>query len=52
MNENFVTPGNENSGLLALLRGGAVPLMPPDAPLPQADVELIEEWIVLGADAQ
>jgi hypothetical protein len=37
------------SALVYLLRGDEVGRMPPDAPLPPADVELIERWIAGGA---
>lgn len=39
----------ELSKLLYLLRGDEVYLMPPDLPLPGAEVELIERWIEEGA---
>jgi hypothetical protein len=49
---NFVTPGQpENSRLMHLLRGEEVRRpMPPDRPLPDIDIALIEEWILLGAE--
>ena len=46
---NFVVPMNPNSSLLYLLHGRGALRMPPDAPLPDADIALIEEWISLGA---
>ena len=48
---NFVQPGApERSKLVHLLRGEEVPRrMPPDRSLPQADIELIELWILEGA---
>lgn len=48
---NFVVPGRpEQSKLLYLLRGQEVPRrMPPDAPLPDADIALVERWILEGA---
>lgn len=47
---NFVVPSNPtSSALLYLLHGQGSLRMPPDAPLPEADIELIEEWISLGA---
>jgi hypothetical protein len=49
LDEQFVIPGNENSALLFLLEGQERDLMPPDAPLPEADVDLIRQWIVEGA---
>lgn len=49
---NFVTPGQpENSRLMHLLLGDEVPRqMPPDRPLPDADIALIEQWILEGAE--
>jgi hypothetical protein len=32
-----------------LLRGEEVLIMPPDVPLPKAEVELIQRWIQEGA---
>lgn len=46
----FVRPGDPDSPLLYLLRGDEVTRMPPDAPLPPADIALIEEWILAGAE--
>jgi hypothetical protein len=51
VDEGFVYPGVvEASPLLYFLRGelGAV-RMPPDAPLPEGDIALIERWIDAGA---
>ncbi|MCC6993255.1 MAG: hypothetical protein IT370_01370 [Deltaproteobacteria bacterium] len=45
----FVRPGDPNSPLLYLLRGDERQRMPPDAPLPRADVELVQRWIEGGA---
>jgi hypothetical protein len=46
----YVVAGDPGaSALVYLLRGDEVARMPPDAPLPRADVELIERWIVDGA---
>ena len=43
---NFVVPGSpESSALHYLLRGEGSLRMPPDMPLPQADLDLIDEWI-------
>jgi hypothetical protein len=49
--KGFVYPGEpEASPLLYFLRGTYVRLrMPPDAPLPEGDVALIERWIAEGA---
>jgi hypothetical protein len=38
-----------DSALLALLRGQGSRRMPPDVPLPNADIKLIETWISNGA---
>ncbi|MEK6607559.1 MAG: hypothetical protein AABZ30_07865 [Myxococcota bacterium] len=46
----FVVPGDPTSSrLLYLLDGDVTIRMPPDAPLPAADIDLVEEWILLGA---
>ncbi len=46
----FVAPGEaDRSKLLRMLRGEEVWTMPPDVPLPEADVALIERWIDEGA---
>jgi hypothetical protein len=45
----FVVPGDPSSTLMFLLEGDERRLMPPDAPLPAADVELIRSWIEAGA---
>ena len=43
----LVVPGSpEESKLLKLLRADEVDRMPPDQPLPVADIELIERWIL------
>ena len=48
---NFVVPGQPtSSALLYLLRGQGALRMPPDAPLPNVDITLIEEWITNGAN--
>jgi hypothetical protein len=39
----------EMSKLMYLLRGVEVPIMPPDVPLPDAEIELVERWIQGGA---
>jgi len=63
MDEGLVVPGApDQSGLIAVLRGGEGEGtaregragvedegMPPDAPLPDADIELIARWIADGA---
>jgi hypothetical protein len=46
----FVIPEQpDQSKLLRLLRGDEVWTMPPDTPLPEADIRLIERWIEEGA---
>lgn len=47
--EFFVVPFQEESNLLFLLNGVERPLMPPDGPLPKADVDLVKAWIAQGA---
>lgn len=49
IDERHVVPGDPNSPLLLQLEGRERVRMPPDAPLPRADVELIRDWIVAGA---
>lgn len=47
---NIIIPGRPNgSHLMRLLRGDEVRRMPPDSPLPPAEQELIERWILEGA---
>jgi hypothetical protein len=48
---NFVIPGQpDRSKLVYLLRGEDVPLrMPPDRAIPEVDIELVERWILEGA---
>lgn len=47
---DFVVAGQpELSKLMFLLRGEEVLIMPPDVPLPKAEVELIQRWIQEGA---
>ena len=47
----FVVPGDQtsSSSLLYLLRGQGSIRMPPDSPLPEADMVLIDNWIKAGA---
>ncbi len=49
--QSYVKPGRpDESRLLYLLRGDNVAYrMPPDGPLPEADIALIEKWILAGA---
>ncbi len=48
---NFVRPGQpESSRLMYMLRGvGTDDVMPPDVPLPDAEIAIIERWILEGA---
>lgn len=46
---NFVVPGDPSSTLMSLLEGEERRRMPPDAPLPAADIELVRLWIEAGA---
>ena len=47
---NFVFAGSpERSKLVHLLRGDNVRAMPPDQPLPDVEIELVERWILEGA---
>lgn len=46
----FVVPGEpDQSQLMFLLQGDEIRIMPPDAPLPAADIDLIRIWIADGA---
>jgi hypothetical protein len=46
----LVTPYDPaQSRLINLLRGRNAPRMPPDRPLDEADIELVEDWILDGA---
>ena len=45
----FVVPGDPSSALMPLLEGEERLRMPPDAPLPAGDIELIRAWIEAGA---
>lgn len=47
---NFVRPGHpEASKLVYLLRGEGGSIMPPDVPLSDVEIEIIERWILEGA---
>ena len=46
---DFVIPGDPASTLMSLLEGDERRRMPPDAPLPRADIHLIRAWIEDGA---
>ena len=39
----------DQSRLVNMLRARAAPRMPPDRPLPEADIQLVETWILDGA---
>jgi hypothetical protein len=46
----LVTPYDpQESRLINVLRGRDAPRMPPDRPLDEADIELVEQWILNGA---
>lgn len=47
---NYVDPGSpEYSQLVYQLRGIGRPRMPPDVPLPEVEIQLVERWIQEGA---
>lgn len=47
---NYVFPfAPERSRLLYLLRGDETQIMPPDLPLPNVEIDMIEGWIAAGA---
>jgi hypothetical protein len=47
---NFVRPGHpESSRLMYMLRGESTLLMPPNLALPDAEIAVIERWILEGA---
>lgn len=47
---NFVEPGDpEGSRVIRMLRGLESTVMPPDAPLPEGEIQAFEEWIRRGA---
>jgi len=49
--QGYVVPGDATSPLLPVLRAASTVnrRMPPDFALPNADIDLIERWIVAGA---
>ena len=50
LDHNFVYPGDpDRSKLMFLLRGIEVRQMPPDIPLSDAEIDLVERWILEGA---
>jgi hypothetical protein len=46
---HFVIPGSADSEMLTLMHAQGSLRMPPDEPLPEVDIQLIERWIVAGA---
>ena len=49
-NRPLVTPYDpEGSRVVNMLRARDAPRMPPDRPLPEADIRLVERWILNGA---
>jgi hypothetical protein len=50
---NYVFPyAPERSKLIYLLRGDDVDVMPPDVPLPEVEIDLVERWILEGATCE
>lgn len=49
LDRQYVVPGDASSALVFLLEGNEAPRMPPDAPLPRADIDLVRAWIEGGA---
>ncbi|HSD87785.1 MAG TPA: c-type cytochrome domain-containing protein [Kofleriaceae bacterium] len=49
IDRQYVIPGDDGSTLLLLLDGDERRRMPPDAPLPAADIDLVRTWIEQGA---
>ena len=50
---NFVLPFQpERSRLLSLLRGDRTTIMPPDSPLPESEIAIVEQWILEGASCE
>ena len=49
----LLIPGNpDQSRIMNMLRGIGANRMPPDRPLAEADIDLIETWILKGASAK
>ncbi len=47
---NYVFPFQPaRSRLLYLLRGDRTTIMPPDSPLPESEIAIVEQWILEGA---
>jgi hypothetical protein len=50
LNGHYVIPGYpDQSVVISLMNAVGSLRMPPDGPLPDADIELIEKWIAAGA---
>lgn len=50
LNGFYVIPGDPgDSAVVSLMNAQGSLRMPPDVPLPEADIELIENWITSGA---
>ena len=50
LNGFYVVPGDPgDSAVVSLMHAQGSTRMPPDVPLPEADIELIENWITSGA---
>ncbi len=50
---NYVVPFQpERSRLLYLLRGDRTIIMPPDTPLPESEIAIVEQWILEGATCE
>src|SRR3954447_12860339 len=50
LTRNFVIPGDPaTSEMVTLMRAVGSRRMPPDFALPEADIQLVERWIVAGA---
>jgi hypothetical protein len=50
INGHYVIPGYpDQSAVISIMNAVGSLRMPPDVPLPNADIELIEEWIAGGA---
>ena len=50
LNGFYVIPGSPgDSAVVSLMNAQGSMRMPPDVPLPEADIELIENWITSGA---
>jgi hypothetical protein len=46
----LVTPGNPTeSRIINMMRAYGADRMPPDRPLSEADIRLVEQWILAGA---